>query len=131
MSADFVDYVKELMAPMGPVRSKRMFGGFGIYINELFCAITIDDCLYFKVDDLNQAQFTKIGSVPFTYEKGGKTQSLHYYRAPEEALDNPSEMARWATLGMAAALRKAVNPKPAPKKMPGKTAMKTRSTRSG
>ncbi len=36
---------------MGQVRSKRMFGGVGLYINELFCAIIVDDCLYFKGDE--------------------------------------------------------------------------------
>ena len=132
MSSDFVDYIKELMAPMGEVRSKRMFGGYGIYINDLFCAIISDDCLYFKVDDDNQAQFTAAGSTPFTYEKkGGETQSLRYYRAPDEALDNPSEMARWASLGMAAALRKAANPKPASKKASATTTAKARPTRLG
>jgi DNA transformation protein len=122
MSPDFIDYVNELLAPLGTVRSKRMFGGVGVYIDELFCAIIDDDCLYFKGDDENEAQFIDAGCPPFTYVKEGHSQSLRYYRAPEEAMDNPQEMARWARLGLAAALRKAAQPKPKPKPKKAKVA---------
>jgi DNA transformation protein len=57
MSSAFIDYLTETLAPLGTVRSKRMFGGVGVYINELFCAIIVDDSLYFKGDDDNEAEF--------------------------------------------------------------------------
>ncbi len=106
MASDFIDYVTELLAPIGSVRCKRMFGGTGIYINELFCAIVADDTLYFKGDAQNEAEFTAAGCPPFTYLKDGAEFAMRYYRVPEEALDNSNEMMRWARLGLAAALRK-------------------------
>lgn len=107
MSSDFENYVKELLAPLGRVRSKKMFGGAGIYINELFCALVIDDTLYFKGDDQNEDEFVAGGCPPFVYKhKDGRAVSVRYYRPPEEAMDNPMQMARWARLGLAAALRK-------------------------
>jgi DNA transformation protein len=131
MTSDFVDYVNELLAPLGSVRSKRMFGGVGIYINDLFCAIIADDCLYFKGDDENGAEFAAARCMPFTYEKGGVVHSMRYYRAPEEAMDNPTEMIRWARLGLAAALRKTANPKLKSKRAQSGVNMKSRPTRLG
>jgi DNA transformation protein len=116
MSSDFINYLTEVLAPLGNVRSKRMFGGVGIYINNLFCAIIADDCLYFKGDDTNEAEFIAGKCPPFTYEKDGKVYSMRYYRAPDDAMDNAEEMLHWARLGLAAALRKAANPKPKSKK---------------
>jgi len=131
MSSDFIDYINELLAPLGHVRSKRMFGGTGIYINDLFCALVIDEILYFKGDEQNEAEFRAAGCAPFTYEKIGSTVSIRYYRAPEEALDNPMEMAQWARLGMAAALRKSAKTDAKPKRTPAATKRKTRSADLG
>lgn len=116
MSSDFIDYLTEVLAPLGSVRGKRMFGGIGIYINNLFCAIIVDDYLYFKGDDDNEAQFIANKCAPFTYAKNGVDFSMRYYRVPDEAMDDAGIMLLWARLGLAAALRKTANPKPKPKK---------------
>jgi DNA transformation protein len=116
MSADFIDYLTEVLAPLGSVRGKRMFGGVGVYIDNLFCAIVVDDYLYFKGDDDNEDQFKASKCAAFTYEKDGTNYSMRYYRVPDEALDDADDMLRWARLGLAAALRKAANPKPKSKK---------------
>ncbi|MBV8667222.1 MAG: TfoX/Sxy family protein [Burkholderiaceae bacterium] len=107
MASDYLDYVTELLSPLGSVRAKSMFGGIGVYIDSLFCALIVDDCLYFKGDDDNEADYLAAGCEPFTYIAKGVTQRLRYYRVPDEALDNPQAIASWARLGMAAALRKA------------------------
>lgn len=116
MSSDFINYLTDVLAPLGSVRSKRMFGGVGIYINNLFCAIIADDSLYFKGDDENEAEFVAEKCPPFTYEKEGIVYAMRYYRAPDEAMDDSELMLRWARLGLAAALRKAANPKAKSKK---------------
>jgi DNA transformation protein len=129
MSSDFINYLTEVLAPLGSVRSKRMFGGVGIYINDLFCAIIAADCLYFKGDDDNEAEFIAGKCPPFTYEKEGIVYSMRYYRAPDEAMDDGEEMLRWARLGLAAALRKAANPKAKAKKSSSKEPKLPRPTR--
>ncbi|HEY1090017.1 MAG TPA: TfoX/Sxy family protein, partial [Burkholderiaceae bacterium] len=35
----FVDHCIELLQGQGPVRTRRMFGGVGVYIDDLFVAI--------------------------------------------------------------------------------------------
>lgn len=116
MSSDFIDYLSDVLAPLGSVRGKRMFGGIGIYIDNLFCAIIVNDYLYFKGDDANEAQFISRKCPAFTYEKNGVDFSMRYYRVPDEALDDANEMLRWARLGLEAALRKVAKPK-TPKKI--------------
>ncbi|MES2117213.1 MAG: TfoX/Sxy family protein [Pseudomonadota bacterium] len=130
VSPDFLAYLADVLAPLGTVRSKRMFGGVGIYIDELFCAIIDDDCLYFKGDDENEAQFRAAHCPPFTYQKQGEACALRYYRVPDEAMDDAGAMLRWARLGMAAALRKQAQPKARPKKAAAASG-KARPTRLG
>ena len=111
MSSDLIEYLREVLSPLGPVRSKRMFGGVGIYISDLFCVIIVDDCLYFKADLENVLEFTAAHCPPFTYKKEGIAYQMQYYRVPDAAMDDAQEMRQWAKLGMAAALRKTAKPK--------------------
>lgn len=110
MSAEFIDYIAEQLRPLGNLRSKRMFGGVGIYIDGLFCAFVADEMLYFKADALSVEKFQKAGCKPFTYAKDGVEHAMQYYRIPDQALDSADELIGWARLGMEAALRKASRP---------------------
>jgi len=55
-----------------------MFGGYGLYQNDLMFAIVADDVLYLKSDDAIQPEFMARGLKPFTYivEKGVSTLFL-------------------------------------------------------
>ena len=114
----FIAYVKELLAPIGAPRSRKMFGGCGIYLDDTIVAIVADARLYLKVDDETKPQFAAAGSMPFVYEANGESHEMGYWTAPDEALESSDEMATWARLAYAAALRKAKAPrkKAAPKK---------------
>ena len=107
VSKDFAAYVEELFAPLGPVRIKSMFGGAGVYADELMFAIIADDVLYLRVDGETEARFRDAGSEPFLYKaRDGRDMAMSYWRAPDEALDSPDEAAPWARLSIEAALRK-------------------------
>jgi DNA transformation protein len=103
--SDFVRHVCELLAPVGQVTTRRMFGGHGVYADGLFVAIIAWDELYLKVDDTTRAAFEQEGCEPFAYDKAGKTMTMSYYRAPGEAMDAPHLMTPWARRAMQAALR--------------------------
>jgi DNA transformation protein len=47
----FTDFVVEQLDGSGPITTKRMFGGVGIYSRDTFFAIIDNDILYLKVDD--------------------------------------------------------------------------------
>ena len=106
VSKDYLAWLEELFAPLGRIRIKRMFGGAGIYCEELLFAIVIYDALYLKVDDASQAAFEAEGLEAFRYEAKGKLMQMSYCRAPDEALESPALMLPWARNALAAALRK-------------------------
>ena len=62
---ELVDWCRELLAPLGAVRVKRMFGGHGFYVDEIFIAIHAFERLYLKTDDAARPLFEAAGCVPF------------------------------------------------------------------
>jgi DNA transformation protein len=115
---EFVDYILELIAPLGNVSARAMFGGHGIYVDSQIIGIVIDDILYFKTDDANHQNYLDQNLEPFSFTARGKTVATSYFRAPDEAMDSPHAMLPWARGALAAALRtaaKATAPKRAPK----------------
>ena len=102
---EFVNYVVELMQPIGSITAKSMFGGHGIFLDGSMFGLVADSILYLKVDAESKKQFEEKGLEPFTYNKKGKEFKMSYYQAPEEALENNEEMETWANLGFEAALR--------------------------
>lgn len=112
----FVLHCLELLEPLGPVRAKRMFGGFGLYVQELFVALIADEQLYLKTDASTRPRFEAAGGTPFTFVQRGRAVEMSYLTPPAEALDAPGLMAPWARLAMEAALRAragAAAPRPA------------------
>jgi len=117
MDPPLVDHCLELLAPLGAVRARRMFGGHGFYIDELFVALVAFDRLYLKVDAATQPAFEAAGCVPFVYDGKGKPITMGYWTAPAEAMESPALMQPWARQAIAAALRaKAAKPSAAPRK---------------
>jgi DNA transformation protein len=111
-----LEHCLELLAAVGRPRSRRMFGGHGLYVDELFIALIAGDRLYLKADAETAARFEAAGSEAFCYEAKDKGRiSLGYWSAPEEAMDSPEGMRPWAKLAIDAALR-ARQAKPARRK---------------
>ena len=109
-----VDLCLELLAPLGRPRSRRMFGGHGIYVDELFIALITDDGPYLKADTLAQPAFVAAGCQSFSYQtKAGRQGVMAYWSAPSEALESPALMLPWARLAIDSALRAAAAKRPA------------------
>ena len=104
-SREFADYLVELLEPLGRVKAKRMFGGFGLYLDGLMFALITDDTLYLKADAGNRAAFAARAMPPFEYVRQGKVVTLSYLAAPAEALEEPDDLVALARLAFAAALR--------------------------
>jgi DNA transformation protein and related proteins len=117
MSPALVDHCLELLAPLGTVRAKRMFGGHGLYIDELFVALIAFERLYLKVDAQTQPAFTDAGCEPFIYDGKVKPITMNYWTVPAEAMESPALMQPWARQAIEAALRaRAAKPPAAPRK---------------
>ncbi|HYF85971.1 TfoX/Sxy family protein [Azospirillum sp.] len=63
--SEYVATLCEMMASLGDVRARRMFGGYGLSIDGLTFALVADETLYFKADDVNRSAFAELGLEPF------------------------------------------------------------------
>jgi DNA transformation protein and related proteins len=106
------DAIRDLFAALGPVRVRKMFGGQGIYRDDLMFGLEAGGELFLKADAETAGAFAAAGSRQFVYTKDGRPTPMSYWRLPDAALDDPDEAARWGGLAVAAAQRAAANKKP-------------------
>ena len=100
------DEIEEMFAGLGPVAIRRMFGGKGVYHRGLIIAVELRSEMLLKADGLSAPAFEAAGARRWTYPgRTGKPVAMPYWSIPDEALDDPDTMARWARLAYEAALR--------------------------
>ena len=102
----YIEYLHELLAPLGKISSKKMFGGRGVYCNGVIMGLVIDDALYLKADDETRDLFADQGCEPFVYETKKKRVAMSYWSVPDDAMESSEQMLPWARYALAAALRK-------------------------
>jgi DNA transformation protein len=100
-----IDYLYEVFDAFGPIRARRMFGGWGIYHDGLMFGLYAAGRLYLKTDAQNVAKFEAAGSEPFTYMQRDKVVRLSYWSAPETVLDERDQARLWGLSAFEAALR--------------------------
>jgi DNA transformation protein len=103
--SEYIDYLKEHLAPFGAIEARRMFGGWGIYHQGLMFALVVNDTLYLKTDAELAPRFQALGLEPFRYSRRERQIALSFYQSPEGLYDDPDEAKSWASLAYAAALR--------------------------
>jgi DNA transformation protein len=105
VSPSFRTFVLEQLArsTVG-IRAQSMFGGVGIYGGNRFFALIDEDVLYFKVDDSNRFQFESRGMRPFQ-PYGPEGEVMQYYQVPDDVLEDPEELGRWAEAALEVAAR--------------------------
>ena len=102
------DDLRDLFAGLGPIRIKRMFGGKGIYHNDLIFALVVDGELLLKADETTAPEFLAAGSSQWTYEtRKGNAAAMPYWSVPDSAIDDPDELTIWARKACDASLRAA------------------------
>ena len=104
-TSEFVAHLTEVFEAFGPIDARRMFGGYGIYHEDLMFALVAYDTVYLKADRESAPRFEDEGLEQFEYVKNGKPMKMSYYMAPEIIFDDPDEAKDWATLAFEAALR--------------------------
>lgn len=82
----------DLLAPLGPITTRRMFGSVGLFLDgRMFAIVSGEDRFYVKSDSTTQAQFDEADCPPLTYTtktpKGeSKTVALSFHAPPESIL---------------------------------------------
>lgn len=100
VSDSYKEYVLEVLSDLRPIRSKRMFGGIGIWTldSDLFFALISDDTLYFKVDEQTRVDYTDRGMAQF--------MTMNYYEVPGDVLEDSDELHIWIEKAVDVAARK-------------------------
>ena len=87
--------LEQLQRVLPAIRAKSMFGGVGIYSEELFFALIDDETVYFKVNDTNRSDFEERGLGPFR-PFGDEGETMQYYELPPDLLEDPDALRPWA-----------------------------------
>lgn len=102
----FIDFLRDQLAPFGPIAPRRMFGATGLFCEGVMFGVVAGDVLYLRVDDHNRAAFKEAEDLPpLSYEKQGRIIDLSFWRAPDRLFDEPDELVDWARSALAAAHR--------------------------
>src|SRR5262245_17946007 len=102
-SDSFAEFLREQLAPLGRITVRRMFGKTGVFCDGLMLGMVRDDTLYFRVDDHSRAAIKEAeGFPPLSYEEGGSSIDLAFWRAPERLFDEPDELVAWARAALGA-----------------------------
>ena len=127
LSQGFASYIEELIAGVGPVQIRKMFGGAALYRDGVGFGILDDDTFFIKADKAFGAELKGRGSRPWVYSiaKDGSVRDIAYWSLPETAADDSDEASSLARRSYQIAL-KAAKAKTAKKAKPAKT--KARNT---
>jgi DNA transformation protein and related proteins len=105
-SDSFAEFLRELLAPLGRITLKRMFGKGGVFCDGLMLGLVTENTLFFRVDAENRAAFAEAAEFPpLNCAKQGSLLDLAFWRAPERLFDEPDELVAWARLALDAAHR--------------------------
>ncbi len=97
-------YLLELLAPLGPVSARPMFGGVGLFHGGMMFGLIARDELFLKVGDTNRPEYEAAGEAPFSYAtKHGSHTIGSYWRCPPELLDDMEKFQVWAQRAIEAA----------------------------
>lgn len=95
-SEEYKAYVMDLLNPLLSVRARKMFGGVGVYADEvMFGLISSEDVLYFRTMDSNRDDYLSADMSQFKH--------MPYYEVPADVLDDSDLLKIWADKSVAAA----------------------------
>jgi DNA transformation protein len=98
--------IEEMFAGLGPISIRRMFGGKGVYHAGLIVAVEVRGEMMLKGDAVTAEALEAAGARRWVYEgKQGKAVAMPYWSVPDDAWDDPDQMAHWVRLAYGAALR--------------------------
>ena len=84
-----------------------MFGGVGLYADDVFFGLLARDMLFLKVDDSNRGQFEAAGMKAFK-PYADKPMVMPYFQVPVAVLEDADELASWARQSVRVATKVAV-----------------------
>lgn len=100
---EYLAYIIDQLSEFGSVDSKKMFGGIGLFRQNLMFGMIGGEVFRLKVDEQNQKEYEERGMTQFP--AGKKKKGMPYWEVPSEVLEDKAELAKWATKSFEAAQR--------------------------
>jgi DNA transformation protein len=97
-----VEFVLDQLSGIDGVRGQAMFGGTGLYRNDVFFGIIHRDILYLKVNDDTRGSYERAGMKPFK-PYAGRPMTMQYYEVPVAVLEHPGDLTAWVEQAVAVA----------------------------
>lgn len=96
LNQNYVDYIVEKLEPLGPITTKRMFGGCGIFCDgRMMCKISPAEVVALKANNHSAEVYRQAGM-----SKSGK---MNYYELSADQLEDELVFLAFARLAVAAA----------------------------
>jgi len=119
VSSGFRAFVLDQLAALPGMRARSMFGGVGLYADDLFFGILASDVLYFKTDDSNRQDYERARSRPFE-PYADRAMTMPCCAVPIEIVEDAAALVMWAKRAVAVATAsKKTARKPSKKKREG------------
>ncbi len=104
VSDEQIEMVRDLFECVGPITTRKMFGGLGIYHDgTIFAILMSDGQLKLKGAGDMAETFDAEGWERWTYQREGsdKITAMPYWSLPDALLDDPEEASAWARRALA------------------------------
>lgn len=109
-STQFCDYLFDLLAPLGVLDTRRMFGGLSLRCNDTHFAMIMHDRLYLVADEPLRERLIDAGGAIFSYEKQGKRVNVpRFVQVPDEMLEDGDDLLDFARAALDVALRGSIS----------------------
>jgi DNA transformation protein and related proteins len=103
-SKQFIEFIMELLHPVGAIEGNKFFGGYGIKSNATQFAMIMGNSMYFVVDERSRLKYEKLNMKPFSYQtKNGIRLVKRYFEVPGELFDDREMLLAWANESIAIA----------------------------
>ena len=125
VQAQYLAYVLEQLTGLPALRSNRMFGGIGLYSDDMFFGLIDDDTLYFKTGPANVEQYRARNMpkfMPFPDKTGAV---MGYHQVPADIIEDAESLVSWARQSVAVQLSVKASRPPKPVKKVGRSPKKT------
>jgi DNA transformation protein len=93
VSFEYLNFIMEKLYPIGDIKSRAMFGGYGIFHEGLMFALISEDTLYLKVSESNRNMYIQAHSQPFPH-------GISYWEVPTDVLEEDEVLHKWANISI-------------------------------
>lgn len=96
----FPEFVKGELEDLGGITSRAMFGGYGLYKDDIIFAIIDDNELYLKGVGNAAKIFEDSGSEQFSYQGKKGLVKMCYWEVPSDIIDDKEKLINCANLAI-------------------------------